>query len=173
MAPRIQLGFVPLAHNAQYLDGNPASSLVPSGTIAFFATTCPTAWSEYTAARGMYIVGNPASGTLATAVGTALTNLENRPVGQHLHSVDPGSTGVGISDPGHGHNIQDYNTCGGGGNAVNNFTSWTCGSAWPAAMTNTTGISASVDIATFNSANSGSVAGTNAPYIQLTACKKD
>ncbi|MBI5620682.1 hypothetical protein HY949_02815, partial [Candidatus Gottesmanbacteria bacterium] len=35
----------------------------------------------------------------------------------------------------------------------------------------TTGISASVDIAAFNSANSGSVAGTNAPYVQYIVCK--
>ena len=30
-----------------------------------------------------------------------------------------------------------------------------------------------VDITSFNSANSGSVAGTNAPYIQLLMCQKD
>jgi hypothetical protein len=38
--------------------------------------------------------------------------------------------------------------------------------------TSTTGITAAVDIAAFNSANAGGVAGTNAPYIQLTYCQK-
>lgn len=170
MSPRIQLGFVPLAHNAQYLDGNPASAFgVPSGIIAYSATTCPTGWSEYTTARGMYIVGNPSGGTLATAVGTALTNLENRAVGQHLHSVNPPSTSTDTTGS-HQHGRNTDNDAGG-----NLGIGWTGGDAgYGYTYTDAAGShSHTVDIAAFDSTNAGSVAGTNAPYIQLTACKKD
>jgi len=57
----------------------------PSGAILYFnATACPSGWSEYTTARGLYIVGRVSGGTLATAVGSALTNQENR---THTHST--------------------------------------------------------------------------------------
>jgi hypothetical protein len=50
------------------------------------------------------------------------------------------------------------------------------GGAWQnvsgAALSATTGITGSVDVASFTSGSSGSVAGTNAPYIQLLACQK-
>ena len=106
MTPRIQLGFVPLAHNAQYLDGNPASAFVEtSGQIAFFATTCPTGWSEYTSLRGRVPIGTPLSGTNAGTVGTAFTNLEDR---THTHT-----------GPSHAHNIANNLSNGGQGNGVN------------------------------------------------------
>lgn len=143
----------------------------PAGAVVFFnLTACPSGWTELTAARGMYIVGNPLSGTLATAVGTALTNLENRAVGQHLHSVDPASTGVSISDPGHTHSIRQGQNEGGDVQYRLFYQGSNIGNG--SIFSSTTGISASVDIAAFNSANAGSVAGTNAPYIQLLACQK-
>ncbi|MEK9143028.1 MAG: hypothetical protein AAB481_00140 [Patescibacteria group bacterium] len=153
---------------------------IPAGLVSFFnLTSCPTGWTELTTARGMYIVGLPLSGTLAGSSGTALTNLESRAVGQHLHSVDPASTSVSISDPGHTHDVSDVRvdaTSTGGGwgphNAVYNLT-WSAFLPNPlTASSRTTSITASVDIAAFNSANAGSVAGTNAPYIQLLACQK-
>lgn len=69
--------------------GNPPTgSGSLSGAIMYFAaSTCPTGWSEVTAARGRYIVGLPASGSVSSTVGTALTDQENRPAGQHTHSV--------------------------------------------------------------------------------------
>src|SRR3989344_7599396 len=70
---------------------------VPSGAIIFTdLASCPSGWAEVTSARGRYLVGLPSAGTLAAATGTALTNLENRPVGQHTHD---------ISDPGHSHTV--------------------------------------------------------------------
>jgi len=65
-----------------------------SGMIAPFAAACPTGWTEYTAAQGRYVVGVPDGGTVAGTAGTALTDLENRAVGQHNHA---------ITDPGHVH----------------------------------------------------------------------
>lgn len=56
------------------------------GQIVAFATTCPTGWTEYTAARGRTIVGTPASGTNAGTVGTALTDLQDI---THTHSFTP------------------------------------------------------------------------------------
>lgn len=127
------------------------SSGIPSGMVAFFAVnSCPTGWAEYTALRGRYAVGLVASGALEGTAGTALTNQENRAVGQHTHTVtDPGHTHSGVvsSTPGIGFVYQSGST----------EVGVTGGSA-------TTGISI---------ANSGSVAGTNAPYIQFLACKKN
>ncbi len=148
-----------------------ATAGLAQGAIIFYdGTSCPTGYAEVTGARGRYIVGLPAAGTLAGTAGTALSNIEDRPVGQHLHSVDPANTSVSISDPGHSHSIvvsaaSSYN---GVTKAYNHFdstvSSFNTGSS-------TTGITASVDIAAFNSANSGSVAGTNAPYVQYIVCK--
>ncbi len=57
----------------------------PSGAVMFFnLSSCPSGWSELTAARGRYPVGLPSGGTLAGTQGTALSNLENRV--PHTHS---------------------------------------------------------------------------------------
>jgi len=120
-----------------------------SGIIAFYSGSCPTGWSEYTAARGRYIVGTPSGGTNAGTAGTALTNQENRAVGQHTHT---------ITDPGHTHTEKGHASAGSGDMGVNGAPqNDTSGSS-------TTGISL---------ANAGTTAGTNAPYIQLTVCQKD
>jgi hypothetical protein len=73
----------------KYPDGSVQSTAAtfPSGAILFFASaTCPGGWSEYTAARGRYIVGLNPGGTLGGTSGTALSDLENRPAGQHTHN---------------------------------------------------------------------------------------
>lgn len=133
--------------------GAVTNASVPANLIAFTsAGTCPTGWSEYTSARGRYVVGLVSGGTNAATVGTALSNTENRPVGQHNH---------GVTDPGHFHS---YNT----GTAAGSTGQWspstydTTGTT--ATDTKTTGLTVN---------NEGTTAGTNAPYIQLMACKKD
>jgi hypothetical protein len=69
---------------------------VPSGAILYFnAASCPTGWTEFTDGRGLYVVGRVSGGTLDTAVGTALSNQENR---THTHSV-PGLSVPGLSIP--------------------------------------------------------------------------
>mgnify|MGYP001566600692 CR=1 FL=1 len=137
------------------------------------AASCPAGSAEYTTARGFYIVGLPSGGTSATSVGTALTNLENRAAGQHLHSVDPPSTSATVTDSGHTHDtsIKDYvldvlSASSGNLDVLGNSTQSI------ASDTNTTGITASVNIAPFDSANGGSVVGTNAPYIHLLVCRQ-
>ena len=73
-----------------------AGALVPTGAISimfFNYATCPTGWTEYTALRGKYVVGLPSLGTLAGGSGTALTDQESRPVGQHTHT-EKGNDGV-------------------------------------------------------------------------------
>lgn len=55
------------------------------------AGTCPTGWTEYTAARGRLVVGLPSGGTSAGTVGTALTNLQDKThthtTASHTHTV--------------------------------------------------------------------------------------
>ena len=131
------------------------SETVPAGTIAFFTGACPTGWTEYTAARGRYIVGTPSGGTAEGTVGTALTNVENRAVGQHNHA---------ITDPGHVHESEPIFEATGEGGKVSATGLHDVTAPGANTDSNTTGIT--VD-------NDGSVVGTNAPYVQLTVCKKD
>ncbi len=126
------------------------SAAVPSGFVGFFnLASCPNGWTELTSARGRYLVGLPSGGTLASTAGTALTNLENRAVGAHAHTV---------TDPGHSHT---YSSSVGTSGASNG---WTGQATSAQTSTGMTGITIG---------NAGSVAGTNAPYIQLLVCQKD
>jgi hypothetical protein len=146
---------------------------VPSGVIAYMAGACPSGWTEYTAARGRYVVGVPSGGTVAGTVGTALTNQENRAVGQHTHTF----SGSALSAHNH---TQDAHLHG--------QTSWSNNGTvggWARSMMNgnsayvtsdnttATNQAAAAGTPAGTNANSGSVAGTNAPYIQLTVCQKD
>jgi hypothetical protein len=128
----------------------------PAGAVSFFnLSACPSGWTELTAAKGRYLVGLPSGGTLSSAVGTALTNGENRPVGQHNH---------GVSDPGHSHyfyiptGLTDSNA-GTGYDVAGQVGTDTRQTAHA-----TTGVSVQY---------TGSVSGTNAPYLQLLVCEKN
>jgi len=48
--------------------------------------SCPAGWSEFTEARGRYVVGLTGGGTLKGTSGTPLSDQEARPVGQHEHT---------------------------------------------------------------------------------------
>jgi hypothetical protein len=154
----------------------------PSGLVVFSPTgTCPPGWSEYTDARGRYLVGLVSGGTNEATVGTALTNGENRSVGQHTHAItDPGHTHAqnahthSVSDSGHSHGGSLGTTTvsltfGGDGMIVTSGSTATSSSTVDASVGNATptNIASTTGIAL---ANAGSVAGTNAPYIQLRAC---
>ncbi len=129
-----------------------AEAGVPAGFVGFFnLSSCPTGWSELTAAKGRYLVGLPSGGTLAGTKGTALSNLEDRPVGQHNHTVN---------DPGHSHTVPGMN----GLNSGYVFT--TSPSYWGTSATGSAVTSITIN-------NSGTVPGTNAPYLQLLVCQKD
>jgi len=123
---------------------------IPSNAVMFFATsTCPSGWTEFTAARGRYLVGLPLGGTASGTVGTALSNQENRPVGQHTHATN---------DPAHTHS-GDTDVQGSGSDVAGGH--YFIGTAGGVSYT---GIY--IDPA-------GAVAGTNAPYIQYLVCQKD
>lgn len=139
-----------------------AGSTLPADMVAFFASSCPSGWSEYTAARGRYIVGLPASGTLAGTVGSALTDLEARASGAHTHSG--GDLGVSITDPGHVHEIGDS----GGDTTPTGSGGYDDVSGTRNSGSSTTGITADVT----GSTNSSGTSTTPAPYIQLYACIK-
>jgi hypothetical protein len=130
----------------------PAPTGMPSGLSMFFnLASCPLGWTELTSAQGRYLVGTPSGGTLAGTAGTALTDLENRAVGQHTHT---------ITDPGHAHMYQkptQSNTIASGSSTTRYLSTMQCTSATTGIILNST----------------GAVAGTNAPYVQLRLCQKD
>jgi hypothetical protein len=140
--------------------GNP---LIPAGAVMFFnlTTGCPNGWSEMTGARGRYLVGVQPDGGGVTrvgrTVGSALTDpesdgfLENREVGQHSH---------GVTDSGHSHFLSNVGDPGPGNNVARSNTH--------VEGRNTGSASSNIAINT-----TGSVAGTNAPYIQLLVCQKN
>lgn len=176
MAPLIPISAVPFALNARQamglqgrdvaaepapIDGQvltwdttssewiPGAPAIPSGAILLVPGDCPTpGYTEYTAARGRYVVGVPENGTDEATVGTALTDLEDRPVGEHSHDL-----------PDHSHTYYNPGVYVGSG-------SFKIGS-------NDRGANTDTSVESLTTYNTGSVAGTNAPYIQLTLCQKD
>ena len=128
----------------------------PAGAVMFFnLATCPPGWAELVGARGRYLVGLPSGGTLAEEVGTALTAGENRPVGQHGHAVN---------DPGHSHTVNYDAMRGDNGGPIEYVTQDPSGTARSfSTAASATGISVQ---------DSGAIAGTNAPYLQLRVCEK-
>ena len=113
-------------------------------------------WAAF--GEGLYLVGVPSGGTGEGTAGTALTDTESRPVGQHNHSV---------TDPAHTHALSS-----GGSHFAVNATSGASrdlpgagSNANPVASLNTATTGLTVD-------NEGSVAGTNAPYIQVYMWKR-
>lgn len=139
--------------------GEPGTAAsAPAGQVSFFNLgSCPSGWTELTTARGRYLVGKVAGGTLGGTVGTALSNLGNRAVGLHTH---------GVTDPGHVHQSIIDQGATDTSNQVGEFqdtAEFTIFSDFDQTTFGFTGI-------TIN--NAGSVAGTNAPYLQLLVCRK-
>jgi hypothetical protein len=179
----------------------------PPGAVMFFnRENCPDGWTELTDSQGRVVVGLPGGGALGATVGTALTDQENRPVGQHTHTVnDPGHYHE-VYDPGHNHGAVDlghthpindpehshqfrrlteHATGIADGKDDVGYTDnvWTepaatgisilAGYANIAVDSNTTGISVVSNTTGIAVEEEGAVAGTNAPYIQLLACRYD
>jgi hypothetical protein len=134
-----------------------ADAIAPAGAVMHFdLPACPAGWSEFADARGRYLVGLPSGGTAKAAVGTALSNGENRPTGQHTH---------GVNDPGHTHNIAyDTDMLANIGNTIGGTRLFGVNNGTAVSDLGFTGITIQ---------NAGDVAGTNAPYLQLLACRKD
>lgn len=132
-------------------------SIAPNLVMYSSAGSCPIGWGEYTAARGLYVVGLQSGGTNVATVGTALTNTENRATGVHSH---------GVTDPGHRHNFHAISVPAAGHTAPSATTG--------ANADDTNGGTDAVTLATTGLTinNSAGVAGTNAPFIQMIACQK-
>ena len=129
-----------------------------SGLVAFFDKACPNGWAAYGAAAGRTLVGTPAGGAIGAAVGTALANQENRAVAQHAH---------GVVDPGHTHSVNAGNTVNAGNVPFVRFQSNGSNEVVSAGSLTTNAGATGITVA-----NAGTVAGTNAPYLQLTPCRK-
>lgn len=134
---------------------NPAAAGgMPPGAVMFSTgAACPSGWSELTAAQGRYIVGLPSGGTLAGTIGTALADMENREVGQHTHTTTVVS---------HSHTCNNRIQSGYINSGTGNNRYYISGTE--ASGLKVSGITIS---------NAGTVAGTNAPYMQVVLCQKD
>jgi hypothetical protein len=128
---------------------------VPHDGIVFFKKhSCPSGWTAFRQARGRYIVGLNPGGILNSTVGAALSDRENRATGAHTHPGPASSNQWGYDKtpedmtkprrPLFGFRPDDAFDPSSNGTAV---------------------------VGTVP-APTGSVAGTNAPYVQLLACKK-
>lgn len=85
-----------------------AQAEFPPGAVMFFnLDSCPDGWTELTDAQGRVVVALPGGGVLGAMVGTALSDQENRPVGQHAHTVNDPGHGHTVYDPGHSHAVND------------------------------------------------------------------
>ena len=134
----------------------------PQGAIVYFdLPTCPPGWSEATEVKGKSLVGFSPGGTLglSSSVGQALSNMENRATGQHNHSSS--------QDPHQHSSYYEYMRIQ-TGNWVENARCCCSWFGWTGSWTDTDSRQPAVNVD-----NAGSVPGTNAPYIQFLACKKN
>lgn len=147
------------------------SSLVPAGTIAFFATSvCPIGWTYFSPATGRFIVGTSTIRTVGGTVGEAMTDLEER---THRHSIA------------HRHEWSSFNsanriwqsyTSSAAGSARSVLVNWGSGignnsGRFPLEYTEGSGSLYTGDPSIQESGEAGT--GTIAPYLQLLACQKD
>ncbi len=114
----LRYGLPKLEYGPSTTAWTPGARALPKGMIAFFAQKCPPGWSEYTALRGRVPVGNPSSGNIAYARGSALGNKGARvitKVPKHLHAVDPPNTNsTSTGNHYHSHNHSAKNTTSSG-----------------------------------------------------------
>jgi len=141
---------------------------VPSGAVGFYALdACPAGWSAYEPARGRYVVGVQAGGLVEGAAGSRLEDRENRTVGEHNHTVN---------DSGHHHRVLQASPILVGGNVTpSRIMGTTSSSQLTALPDNPVALQQALsdETAGISLSAAGPVAGTNAPYVQLLACKKD
>jgi len=120
-------------------------------TISYFdLSTCPSGWEEVPTAKGRYLTGTQNSGNRSAVVGQALGDGENRATGAHNHPVN---------DPGH---VHDYYSAG---------RDTSRGQGWDKSYVAAGNTSRSTTGITISNP-SGSVGGTNAPYIEFLVCRK-
>jgi hypothetical protein len=151
----------------------PKAAKAPAGMVAAIAGACPSGWSEYTAARGRYVVGVPAGGAVEATVGTELSNMENRDVAKHAHGWSGSTSHTHTADLSHTHTLDPWATANvtvlsgsTGPYPQQGSTTQNTNDAYP-----TWSISSSEEIT--QTGVTGTYTGTIAPYIQLRLCKKD
>ena len=151
----------------------PKAAKAPADMIAAIAGACPSGWSEYTAARGRYVVGVPAGGTVEATVGLELGNTENRDVATHSHGTTGSISHTHTADLSHTHSLYPWATLnitvlsGASGlhpqqgstvqNTSDAYPTWSASAAGETTQTGTT----------------GTYTGTIAPYVQLRLCRKN
>jgi hypothetical protein len=141
---------------------------VPSGAVMFFnLSACPSGWSPLAAGVGRYVVGVTNGAEVGVTAGTALSSGENRPAGHHYHALhtDKNDAFVAFSTtwPGMisaGPHVDPNSKI----TAISEPTNQEARS-WHYANDNPG--------ATNEAAETGGVAGTPAPYLQLLVCQKD
>lgn len=174
-AMAVALGGTALANRTGAGPAPSGEAGVPSNAVMFFRRhTCPSGWAPFTLGRGRYIVGVPAGGKLLGTEGVALTNLEDRPTGQQSISIHDPGPGQSLTGPGATAQAIPHMV----GQAGNSGNEYGIGSSYgtPLGPVLSAGDAdlqgrtapAPVDL----SGTVGSVAGTNAPYLQLLACIK-
>lgn len=77
-----------ISERLEALEKNLSLTGTKSGMVAFFTNSCPTSWAAYPDLEGRYVVGVPRQGKIGEGRGEALSNLENRAVGRHNHSIE-------------------------------------------------------------------------------------
>jgi len=150
----------------------PKGSGASAGMIVAVAGACPAGWSEYTAARGRYVVGVPSGGTVEATVGTALSDKENRDVAQHTHSLSYNSAHTHTVDLTHYHSMYPWSSssvlAASGSVTLSSF-----GPTTQYASVETPAWSLQDAGETIQTQAAGTWTGTNAPYIQLRLCVKN
>lgn len=183
--------------------------LIPAGTIAATVkSTADTGWlllngQTITSAEGTYpSLWSAAPSSWKSGTSLVLPNLANRTLFQagattlgatggsatiaetnlpsHTHAVDPPSTSVSITDPGHAHPEAGRSTNAQspgylqriGGSGANYDVQGTSTARWdavtnPATASTTTGISASVNISSFTSGSTGSGTAYYQPHLAV------
>jgi hypothetical protein len=139
---------------------------VESSVMFFTSNSCPAGYLPYELGEGRYLVGAPASAPVGGTVGSALSDRENRPVGQHTHVATQEPHNHNWNDPGHSHGIRSASSDDSGGNNDygNNHVRT---NLTDSAVTN---IRFEAQAPAVTVANAGTVAGTPAPYVQLRVC---
>jgi hypothetical protein len=158
---------------------------VPTGAVMFFnLASCPAGWSALVEAEGRYLVAMPTGGTLGAAVGTALTDGQDRATGRHTHSASsPAHTHTSQNhahtvEP-HTHSYHTNNMYAGIANPGSGTWGWVPENSGVYIDTGATGLTTSWVAPAINATaatvtvNNAGAAGTNAPYLQLLACQKD
>jgi hypothetical protein len=144
----------------------------PSGIIvALASTTCPTGWSEYTAARGVFLRGLDLSGgTTYDPSGTRTAGaFQDDALESHLHAADPASASTS-SGGAHTHTY---------GTSVEGFGGSTgpipYGTGPQMSFYNTSSAGAhthTLDIPSFNTGSTGA-AETRPKNVAVLYCRKD